>query len=109
MIGSHIDSIHIRLKPHSIVSCPHQFERIGVGLYAGGGRSKSWDAQFSTWWDRDLGLGGKVLVKQGGRVVQRLFKSSHPGMTIHGVAIGKRIRLRDLVSCYYTLERERSR
>jgi aminopeptidase I len=87
MIGSHIDALCMKVKPHSKVDGKEEWERLGVAPYSVGGASQRWDASFSTWWDRDLGCGGRVLVRgDNGKVEQKLirmpgageFKSSFP-------------------------------
>jgi aminopeptidase I len=46
------------------------YEQLGVAPYAGGLNS--------TWWDRDLGIGGRVLIKEGGKIVSKLVHIPHP-------------------------------
>lgn len=57
IIGAHIDALCTKLKPISKKAPVEGYEQLGVAPYA---------SSFSgpTWWDRDLGLGGKVIVKQ---------------------------------------------
>ena len=82
MIGCHTDAIALKVKPHSSQAGYQSggIQRIGVAPYSGGGRSQVWDAEFSTWWNRDLGVGGRVLVREGanGKITQRLMRSSGP-------------------------------
>lgn len=82
MVGAHMDAICYKLRP---TTRKNEYEkggllRIGVAPYSGGGRAQSWDADFSTWWNRDLGLGGRVFVrdKRVG-VCERLIRSDGPG------------------------------
>lgn len=75
MIGAHIDALCMKVKPHSKVSGKEEWERLGVAPYSVGGSSVSWDASFSTWWDRDLGCGGRVLVRgENGKIEQKLIR-----------------------------------
>jgi aminopeptidase I len=79
IIASHIDALTLKLKPVS-KSEKGGFERLAVAPYGGGGKSQTWDGDYSTWWDRDLGLGGKVLVQgKAGKVESRLVSLSRPG------------------------------
>ncbi|KZS90053.1 peptidase M18, aminopeptidase I [Sistotremastrum niveocremeum HHB9708] len=88
LIGTHIDSLTWKLRPISKRSSDGGFIRLGVVPYAGGGASKSYDASHTTWWDRDLGIGGRVLVKgKDGKVSQRVVKLSGPAARI--ASLGK--------------------
>jgi aminopeptidase I len=72
LIASHIDALTARLKPVSKKATKAGYEQLGVAQYAG--------ALNSTWWDRDLGVGGKILVKdpQTGKVSSKLSKLDYP-------------------------------
>ncbi|KAI9765488.1 MAG: hypothetical protein M1840_007314 [Geoglossum simile] len=70
IIAGHIDSLTARLKPISKVPTKAGYVQLGVAPYAGGFNS--------TWWDRDLGIGGRVLVKEGGKIVTKLVKLDWP-------------------------------
>lgn len=72
MIASHIDALTARLKPVSKKETKAGYEQLGVAQYAG--------ALNSTWWDRDLGVGGKILVRdpQTGKVTPKLAKLDYP-------------------------------
>ncbi|EJU03382.1 peptidase M18 aminopeptidase I [Dacryopinax primogenitus] len=86
MIASHIDALCMKVKPVSRAN-KDGFDRIAVAPYAGGGAGQSFDGSFSTWWDRDLGLGGRVLIKGAdGKVVQRLVCLSKPVARIPSLA-----------------------
>lgn len=71
-IGSHIDSLTTVLKPKSIKQDKDGYQLLGVAPYAG--------ALLSVWWDRDLAIGGRLLVKLGqGKIQSKLVDSSpHP-------------------------------
>ena len=56
-IGSYIDSLTTVLKPNSTKAKVDGYELLGVAPYAG--------TLGSVWWDRDLGIGGRLLVKDG--------------------------------------------
>lgn len=70
-IGAHIDALCAKLKPVSKLEPKEGFLQLGVAPYAG---------SFSgpTWWDRDLGIGGKVVIRKGGKVTSALAHIAHP-------------------------------
>jgi aminopeptidase I len=72
MIAGHIDALTAKLKPVSKKKTTAGYEQLGVAPFAG--------ALNSTWWDRDLGIGGKVLVKdpETGKIVSKLVKLGWP-------------------------------
>ena len=72
IIASHIDALTTRLKPISTLSTKAGYIQLGVAPYAG--------ALNSTWWDRDLGIGGRVLVRNSktGKIETSLVKLSWP-------------------------------
>lgn len=72
IIASHVDVITTRLKPISSLPTKAGYVQLGVAPYAGG--------LSSTWWDRDLGIGGRVLVKDGktGKITPKLVKLGWP-------------------------------
>ena len=70
--GAHIDALAAKLKPISIKEPVEGFTQIGVAPYA---RSFSGP----TWWDRDLGIGGKVIVREGpGKITSKLAHIPYP-------------------------------
>ncbi|KZT53919.1 putative vacuolar aspartyl aminopeptidase Lap4 [Calocera cornea HHB12733] len=86
LITSHIDALCMKVKPVSRAN-KDGFDRIAVAPYAGGGASQSFDGSFSTWWDRDLGLGGRVLIKGGdGKILQKLVCLPKPVARIPSLA-----------------------
>ncbi|KAF8423369.1 putative vacuolar aspartyl aminopeptidase Lap4 [Tirmania nivea] len=71
MIVGHIDALTARVKPVSKKASVQGYTMLGVAPYAG--------ALNNTWFDRDLGIGGKVIVKQSdGKVASRLVKLGWP-------------------------------
>lgn len=75
IIGSHIDALAAKLKPVSLKSKVDGYELLGVANYAG--------ALSPTWFDRDLGLGGRVLIRvedkssgTGYKIISKLISSS---------------------------------
>lgn len=72
IVAGHVDALCAKLKPVSKVPNKAGFAQLGVAPYAG--------ALSSTWWDRDLGIGGRVLVRDSdsGRVETKLVKLDWP-------------------------------
>jgi aminopeptidase I len=72
MIAGHVDALTARLKPVSTKATKAGYVQLGVAPYAG--------ALNSTWWDRDLGIAGRVLVKDGttGKIETKLVKLGWP-------------------------------
>ncbi|KAL3964822.1 hypothetical protein ACCO45_001826 [Purpureocillium lilacinum] len=67
IVGAHTDSPCLRVKP------------IGVETYGGG--------IWHSWFDRDLSIAGRVLVRDGDSFVQRLVKVDRPLLRIPTLAI----------------------
>ena len=70
MVVGHVDALTAKLKPVSQVPNKSGFVQLGVAPYAGG--------MGTTWFDRDLGIGGRVLVKEGNKIVSKLVKLDYP-------------------------------
>lgn len=72
MVAGHVDALTARLKPVSTKKTTAGYLQLGVAPYAG--------ALNSTWWDRDLGIGGRVLVKDSktGKIESKLVKLDYP-------------------------------
>lgn len=71
IIGSHIDALTAFVKPNSTKNKVDGYELLGVANYAG--------SLSDVWWDRDLGIGGRIIVKEGDKVVTKLIDSTpHP-------------------------------
>src|SRR4051812_18447603 len=75
MVAGHIDALTARVKPVSTKPTRAGYLQLGVAPYAG--------ALNQTWWDRDLGIGGRVLVKDEdtGAISQKLVKLDWPSMS----------------------------
>jgi len=71
MIAGHIDSLTAKLKPISKKPVVEGYVQLGVAPYSG--------ALNSTWWDRDLGIAGRVIVKTAqGKIETKLVKLDWP-------------------------------
>ncbi|CZR69679.1 related to vacuolar aspartyl aminopeptidase Lap4 [Phialocephala subalpina] len=80
MAAGHVDALTARLKPVSNKKTSAGYVQLGVAPYAG--------ALNSTWWDRDLGIGGRVVVKDeaSGKISTKLVKLAWPIARIPSLA-----------------------
>ncbi|KAK3075115.1 vacuolar aminopeptidase 1 [Teratosphaeriaceae sp. CCFEE 6253] len=70
ILAGHVDALTAKLKPISQVPNKAGYVQLGVAPYAG--------APNNTWWDRDLSIGGRVLVKDGDKILTQLVKLDWP-------------------------------
>ncbi|GAO16879.1 hypothetical protein UVI_02011990 [Ustilaginoidea virens] len=72
MIAGHVDALTARLKPVSTRPSKAGYVQLGVAPYAGGLNQ--------TWWDRDLSIGGRVVVRdeETGKTSTRLVNLDWP-------------------------------
>ncbi|KAK2756495.1 hypothetical protein FQN54_005388 [Arachnomyces sp. PD_36] len=79
-VAGHVDALTARLKPVSKLPTNSGFVQLGVAPYAG--------ALSDLWWDRDLGIGGRVLVQDPDtkKVENRLVKLDWPIARIPSLA-----------------------
>lgn len=71
IIGGHTDSPNLRVKPRSSKPAKHNCLQLGVETYGGG--------LWHTWFDRDLSISGKVLVrKENGKIAHQLVQITEP-------------------------------
>lgn len=79
MIAGHIDALTARLRPVSAKPGNDGYIKLGVAPYAG--------ALNETWWDRDLGIGGKVIVRdeETGKTTVKLVKLGWPSKRTLGL------------------------
>lgn len=80
MIGGHTDSPNIKIKPRSLKPPKSGCVQLGVECYGGG--------LWHTWFDRDLALSGKVLVRTpAGKIQSRLVNIPEPVARISTLCI----------------------
>ncbi|KAJ5099575.1 hypothetical protein N7532_006576 [Penicillium argentinense] len=72
IVAGHVDALTAKLKPVSKLPVKAGFQQLGVAPYASG--------LGPTWWDRDLGIGGRVLIRDPhtGKVENKLVKLDWP-------------------------------
>ncbi|KAI1332155.1 aminopeptidase-like protein [Xylariaceae sp. FL0255] len=71
IIAGHIDALTAKLKPVSKKPNKEGYLQLGVAQYAGGLNE--------TWWDRDLSIGGRVIVRdETGKTSSKLVKLDWP-------------------------------
>lgn len=81
IVAGHIDALTAKLKPVSKLPNKAGFKQLAIAPYAG--------ALNMTWWDRDLGIGGRVLVKDNktGIIQSKLVKLDWPIARIPSLAM----------------------
>lgn len=71
MIAGHVDALTVKIKPIPSLETKMGYVQLGVAPYAGGLNN--------TWWDRDLGIAGKVLLREkSGKILSRLVNLNQP-------------------------------
>ena len=78
IIGAHTDSPNLRLKPSSEYT-QEGYAQLGVEVYGG--------VLLNSWLDRDLGIAGRVLVREGGGVASKLVSIAKPLLRVPQLAI----------------------
>lgn len=69
-IGAHIDALTVMVKPNSTKSSVEGYDLLGVAPYAG--------TLSPVWWDRDLGIGGRLWVDDGKGGIESVLVDSTP-------------------------------
>ncbi|KAL4228731.1 hypothetical protein ACF0H5_011774 [Mactra antiquata] len=78
IVGAHTDSPCLKVKPMSIVN-KSGYNMVGVECYGGG--------IWHTWFDRDLKLAGRVLVRNGDKIEHRLVHVRKPILKVPNICI----------------------
>lgn len=79
LIGAHTDSPALKIKPGDCTVTADGYVKLNVEVYGG--------AILSTWFDRPLALAGRVIVKEDGRLTERLIKIDKPVCVIPNLCI----------------------
>lgn len=79
IIGAHTDSPSLKIKPGACTVTPDGYVKLNVEVYGG--------SILSTWFDRPLAVAGRVVVKQDGRLAQRLVRIDKPVCVIPNLCI----------------------
>ncbi|MCM1305641.1 MAG: M18 family aminopeptidase [Lachnospiraceae bacterium] len=79
IIGAHTDSPGFKIKPGSCIVTPDGYVKINVEVYGG--------VILSTWFDRPLALAGRVIVKEGGTLKEKLVRIHKPVLMIPNLCI----------------------
>jgi aspartyl aminopeptidase len=78
IIGAHTDSPNLRVKPRPDTG-QAGYRQVAVEVYGG--------ALLNSWLDRDLGLSGRVAVREGSGAAERLVRMDRPILRIPQLAI----------------------
>lgn len=78
LIGAHTDSPNLRIKPRPDTGSAG-FRQLGVEVYGG--------VLLNSWLDRDLGISGRVSLRDGGRPTTRTFRVDRPLLRVPQLAI----------------------
>jgi aspartyl aminopeptidase len=78
VVGAHTDSPNLRVKPNPDAGRAG-YRQVAVEVYGG--------ALLNSWLDRDLGLSGRVVVRDGGGTAERLLRVDRPLLRVPQLAI----------------------
>lgn len=78
LIGAHTDSPNLRVRPRPDLTSAG-VRQLRIEVYGG--------ALLNSWLDRDLGLAGRVALRDGAGVTERLYRSAEPLLRVPQLAI----------------------
>jgi aspartyl aminopeptidase len=78
IIGAHTDSPNLRLKPHAEYVA-EGYAQLGIEVYGG--------VLLNSWLDRDLGIAGRLLVRDGAAIASKLVSIAKPLLRVPQLAI----------------------
>jgi aspartyl aminopeptidase len=78
VVGAHTDSPNLRVKPNPDAGRAG-YRQVAVEVYGG--------ALLNSWLDRDLGLSGRVVVRDGSGTAERLLRVDRPLLRVPQLAI----------------------
>lgn len=78
VVGAHTDSPNLRMKPQPETGVGG-WRQLGVEIYGG--------ALLNSWLDRDLGLAGRIVVRDGDGTATRLVRDDRPLLRVPQLAI----------------------
>jgi aspartyl aminopeptidase len=78
LVGAHTDSPNLRITPQPDTGAAG-FRQLGIEVYGG--------VLLNSWLDRDLGVSGRVSVRNGRRPVEHLFRVDRPLLRVPQLAI----------------------
>lgn len=79
IVGAHTDSPNLRLKPHAEYAA-EGYAQLGIEVYGG--------VLLNSWLDRDLGIAGRLLVRDaGGGIASKLVTIAKPVLRVPQLAI----------------------
>lgn len=79
IIGAHTDSPGLKIKPGACTVTPDGYVKVNVEVYGG--------TILSTWFDRPLALAGRVIVKEGGTLKEKLVQIDKPVLMLPNLCI----------------------
>jgi len=96
IIGAHTDSPGLKIKPGACTVTPDGYVKVNVEVYGG--------AVLSTWFDRPLAVAGRVIVREGGTLREKLVRIHKPVLMIPNLCIHFHRNVND--DCSYNKQTE---